>query len=105
MTKSKRTKEIASIKFKTDERQTLQDLIKKYKCNPFTGECHVEEVSIHKIGKTYHIVLSEQQMSGFFDDDYIIREDKSVSNGAYSELLMMIKPISEDNNYIFFRRK
>lgn len=99
MTISKRQKEIAKIKFKTDERQTLQYLVKKYKCSPFSGECYVDEVSIQKVGKTYHIILSEQQMNEF-GDDFIVKDDNN-----YHQSLLMIKPISEDNNYIFFRRK
>lgn len=95
-------KEKATLNFHTDERDMLRYLVNKYKCSPFTGECYTQEVSLQKVGKTYHIILSEQQMSEFSKDDFIVEEDKGIGK---HRLLLMIKPTLEDNNYIFFRKK
>jgi hypothetical protein len=93
--------EKAKITYHTDERDLLQKLAKKYKCSPFNGECYIQEVSLQKIKKFYHIILTEEQMQEF-GEDYIVEEE--MGRGSH-RLLLMIKPTSEDNNYIFFRRK
>ncbi len=95
------TKETAKITYHTDERDLLRKLAEKYKCSPFNGECYTQDVSIQKVGKTWHIILSQQQMEEF-GDDYIIEEAYRAGTHRY---LLMIKPTLEDNNYIFFRRK
>ena len=95
------TKKKVKITFRTDERDILKKLTEKYKCSPFTGECYTDEVSIHKIKNLYHIILTEEQMQQF-GEDYIIEEP---SKHYVLKLLLMIKPTSDDNNYIFFRRK
>jgi len=90
-------REKAKITFHTEERDLLHKLVNKYKCSPFTGECYTDEVSIQKIKNLYHIILTEEQMNEF-GEDFIFEDDPHKS-------LLMIKPTSEDNNYIFFRRK
>lgn len=92
--------------YRTDERDLLHKLAEKYKCSPFNGECYTEEVSLQKIKKFYHIILTEEQMKEF-GEDYIVEEDTAGYNGVAGKhrFLIMIKPTSEDNNYIFFRRK
>lgn len=92
--------ETAKITYRTDERDLLRKLAEKYKCSPFNGECYTQEVSLQKIKNLYHIILTEEQMQAF--NDYVIEEDKGA---LIHRLLLMIKPTSEDNNYIFFRRK
>lgn len=88
--------------YHTDERDQLAIMAEKYKCSPFSGECYTQEVSLQKIGKTYHIILSEQQVENEFGEDFIIEE--TAGTGKHRSLLM-IKPTLEDNHYIFFRRK
>lgn len=80
-------------------------MAERYKCSPFTGECYTQEVSYQKIGKTYHIILSEQQMHEFFDDDFKIEEVLFGKKTSMHRSLIMIKPTLQDNKYIFFRRK
>jgi hypothetical protein len=91
----------AKITYHTEERDLLHKLAQKYKCSPFTGDCYTQEVSLNKIKNLYHIILTEEQINQF-GEDFIIEEDRGV--GTHRSLLM-IKPTSEDNNYIFFRRK
>jgi len=90
-------REKAKITFHTEERDLINKLVNKYKCSPFSGECYTQEVSIQKIKNLYHIILTEEQMNEF-GEDFIFEDDPHKS-------LLMIKPTSEDNNYIFFRRK
>lgn len=85
--------------FHTEERDQLRGLIEQYKCSPFTGKCHVDEVSFQKIGKLYHIILTEEQVEKF-----AIKEDFAFKAGAH-QFMTMIKPTADDNNYLFFRRK
>lgn len=92
----------AKMTFRTDERDILRKLTEKYKCSPFTGECYIQEVSLQKIKKFYHIILTEEQMQEF-GEDYIIEENDEYHNPH--QFLIMIKPTLEDNNYIFFKRK
>jgi hypothetical protein len=94
-------KDTAKFTYRTDERDLIRKLSQKYKCSPFTGECYTQEVSLQKIKKLYHIILTEEQMQEF-GEDFIIEEQQG--SGTH-RLLLMIKPTSEDNNYIFFRRK
>lgn len=93
--------DLKKFTYHTNERNKLKLMSEKYKCSPFTGECYTEEISFHKVGQTYHIILSEQQMSQF-GEDFIIEDTVGTSK---HRSLIMIKPTSEDNNYIFFRRK
>ena len=103
-------KDSKKVKFtyRTDERDLLHKLAEKYKCSPFNGECYIEEVSLQKIKKFYHIILTEEQMNQF-GDDYVVEEDfaggHNDGEAGKHRFLIMIKPTSEDNNYIFFRRK
>ena len=98
-------RETATITYHTDERDLLRKLAEKYKCSPFNGECYIDEVSIQKVGQTYHIILTEEQMKEF-GEDYIVEEDAGGRKGhGVHQFLLMIKPTLEDNNYIFFRRK
>ena len=94
-------KETATLTYHTDERDLLYKLAQKYKCSPFTGDCYVQEVSLQKIKNLYHIILTENQMNEFGEDFIVNQED---GRGSHRSLLM-IKPTSEDNHYIFFRRK
>lgn len=84
--------------YHTKERDLLNKLANKYKCSPFTGECYTDTVSLQKIKKFYHIILTEEQMNQF-GEDFILH-----NNDAH-QFLLMIKPTLEDNNYIFFKRK
>lgn len=94
---------MAKIKYRTDERDHLHRLQKEFECSPFTGRCYTDEVSLQKIGKTYHIILSEQQMEKFnLEEDYVLEERGSYDN--IHKMMLMIKPTAMDNNYIFFRR-
>jgi hypothetical protein len=98
---SSSSKETAKITYRTDERDLLRKLANKYKCSPFTGECYIQEVSLQKIKKFYHIILTEEQMKEL-NEDYVVEEK---DGPRIHQFLLMIKPTSEDNNYIFFRRK
>lgn len=100
----KEKREIAKVVYRTDERDILHNLAKKYKCSPFNGECYIDTVSLYKIKKLYHIILTEDQMNEF-GQDFIVEEDTGRHGEQKHRFLLMIKPISEDNNYIFFRRK
>jgi hypothetical protein len=93
----KEPRETAKITYHTEERDLIHKLAKKYKCSPFSGECYTQEVSLQKIKNLYHIILTEEQMNEF-GEDFIFEDDPH-------KFLLMIKPTSEDNNYIFFRRK
>ena len=88
---------VQKLTYHTKERDLLNKLSNKYKCSPFTGECYTDTVSLQKIKKFYHIILTEEQMKEF-GDDFII-------DGGAHQFLLMIKPTLEDNNYIFFKRK
>ena len=90
--------------YRTDERDILNKLANKYKCSPFNGECWLDEVSLYKIKKLYHIILTEEQMEQF-GEDFIIEEDSGEGRKDKHRFLLMIKPTFQDNNYIFFRRK
>lgn len=89
---------MVKIEFKVDERDQIRGLIDQYQCSPFTGQCYTDEVSFQKIGKFYHIILTEEQV-----DKFKIKEDFVEEHGPHI-FLNMIKPTAEDNNYIFFRR-
>ena len=89
---------LVKMTFRTDERDQIRKLVEQYGCSPFTGKCHVDEVSFQKIGKLYHIILTEDQI-----DKFAIKEDFAFENGKH-QFRIMIKPTAEDNNYLFFRR-
>jgi hypothetical protein len=90
---------MVKMTFRTDERDQVRKLIEQYGCSPFTGKCHVDEIPIQKVGKTYHIILTEDQINKFeIKDDFILEVDKK------HQYLIMIKPTAQDNNYLFFRR-
>jgi hypothetical protein len=98
---NKTPREKAKVTYHTEERDLLHKLAQKYKCSPFTGDCYVQEVSLQKIKNLYHIILTEDQMNEF-GEDFIVNEEDGRGSHRF---LLMIKPTSEDNNYIFFRRK
>ena len=89
---------MVKMQFHTEERDHIRRLVEEYKCSPFTGKCHVDEVSFQKIGKLYHIILTEDQIS-----EFKIKEDFAFESGKH-QFMIMIKPTEEDNNYLFFRR-
>jgi hypothetical protein len=82
--------------YRTDERSELHRLAKKFGTDPYTGECYTESVVCHKIGKTYHIVIPETIAEKFLIPQEFIEKDEHI--------LLMIKPVEIDGNYIFFRR-
>ncbi len=90
----------ATMRFRTDERDQLQRLIRKYQCSPFTGRCYNDTVSFFLDKKTglYHMVLTKEQVEKFS-----IMEDFAVPEGHH-QIMYMIKPTDEDKDYLVFRK-
>jgi len=88
------------IPFRTDERDQLQKMIKKYRCSPFTGNCHMDHVSFVRDRKTglYHIILTQKQV-----EEFEIMKHFSVPEGAH-QIMFMIKPTDEDSDYLIFKK-
>jgi hypothetical protein len=91
----------ATMTFRTEERDKIHKLIEKYGCSPFNGKCHVEDVTFYRDKKTglYNIILTEEHIKKFK-----IKDDFVAPNGA-TQIMLMIKPTEEDDNYIIFRKK
>lgn len=87
--------------FKTEERDKVRKLIEQYGCSPFTGKCHIDDVTFYRDKKTglYHMIFTQDQI-----DKFKIKEDFLAPNGA-TQIMLMIKPTQEDNSYIIFRKK
>jgi hypothetical protein len=91
---SKKRKERFS--FHIDERNEIHRLARKYGTDPHTGECYTEAVPCNKVGKTYRITIPESVAEKFLIPQEFIDQDEHI--------LLMIKPVEIDGNYIFFRR-
>lgn len=88
-----------TIPFRTDERDQIHRMIEKYRCSPFTGKCHVEQVSFVKDKKTglYHIILSQKQVDEL--SDFSVQEGQPLHH-----LMFMIRPTDEDSDYLIFKK-
>lgn len=84
------------IKYSTEERDYIRMLATKYGTNPYTGECHVETVKVHKLPKFYSIMIPIEVAEKFLIPQEFLEED--------THDLLMVKPVDGDDNYIFFRR-